>query len=271
MNASQEPAPPQQPGEHPGEPGGGLDYGAPGSGFGLAHPSGPPERTRTVFGRPFDLSGSSRRPWKRTLVVAGLCLLVILALGGPLGLLWRWLAPSVPVIDAGQAGVVVNDPSPEEYIAADGWFTLLGLGFGLLVAIGAWLVLRRDRGPFLLLSVVLGALGAGWLVAPWAGELSGRADYQRWIDTAQQGATYAAPPEVHSLGPMLVPAFAAAIALTLMAGWSNDPDLDQPGAKPGYGPNNEDDDSDDAQPPPYQPYPANPPPGEERGWGGPER
>jgi hypothetical protein len=34
-----------------------------------------------------------------------------------------------------------------------------------------------------------------------------------------------------------VPAFAAAIVLTLVAGWSNDPDLDQPGAQPGYGPN----------------------------------
>ncbi|MCM4081489.1 hypothetical protein [Paractinoplanes hotanensis] len=239
MNASQEPAPP---GERPA-----FDYEAPPHGYELAHPSGP---ARTFFGRPVDLRGSSPRPWKRTLVVTVACLLVILALGGPLGLLWRWLTPSVPVIDAGQAGVVVNDPSPEEYIAADGWFTLLGLGFGLLVAIGAWLLLRRDRGPFLLLSVVLGTLGAGWLVAPWVGELAGRSDYQQWIETAQQGATYAAPPEVHSLGPMLVPAFAAAIALTLMAGWSNDPDLDQPGAKPGYGPNS---DYTEGYPPPGDP------------------
>jgi hypothetical protein len=67
----------------------------------------------------------------------------------------------------------------------------------------------------------------------------GRDGYQRWLETAQQGSTYLAPPEVHSLGPTLVPAFAAAIALTLMAGWSNDPDLDRPGAQPGYGPNNE--------------------------------
>ncbi|MGX6604886.1 hypothetical protein ACWKSP_22565 [Micromonosporaceae bacterium Da 78-11] len=159
------------------------------------------------------------------------------ALGGPLGLLWAWVAPSVPVVDAGQSGILVNDPSPEEYIAADGWFTLLGLVFGLLVAIAAWLVLRRDRGPFLLLGVIVGTLGAGYLVAPWAGELIGRSDYRHWQETATQGATYLAPPEVHSLGPMLVPAFAAAIVLTLLAGWSNDPDLEEPGAMPGYGPN----------------------------------
>jgi hypothetical protein len=169
--------------------------------------------------------------------VAVLSGVVVFVLGGPLGLLWAWLAPSVPVIDAGQSGIVVNDPSPEEYIAADGWFTLLGLGFGLLVAIVAWLVLRRDRGPFLLLGVVAGTLGAGYYLAPWLGEMIGRSAYQHWRDTAVQGATYMAPPEVHSTGPMLVPAFAAAIVLTLLAGWSNDPDLEQPGAKPGYGSN----------------------------------
>ncbi|GID31749.1 DUF2567 domain-containing protein [Paractinoplanes brasiliensis] len=258
MNPSQEPAS-HQPGERSAPESRAVDYGygAPGAGgygsapdgggygptpdgggYGLAHPSGPIEEPRNAFGRAWSMHLSSHRPWKRTLVVALGCFLVIVVLGGPLGLLWRALAPSVPVVDAGQAGIVVNDPSPEEYIAADGWFTLLGLGFGLLVAIVAWLVLRRDRGPFLLLSVVLGALGAGWLVAPRVGELIGRSDYQSWAETAQQGATYMAPPEVHALGPTLVPAFAAAIVLTLLAGWSNDPDLDQPGAKPGYGSNN---------------------------------
>ncbi|MBM2615286.1 hypothetical protein JIG36_06885 [Actinoplanes sp. LDG1-06] len=239
MNASQEPSP-HQPGEHPSpEAGGTVGYGTPPpasveGGYGLAHPSGP-----VGFARSFSMRMSERRPWKRTLAVTVICALVILALGGPLGLLWRALAPDVPVINTGQGGIVVNDPSPEEFIAADGWFTLLGLGFGLLVSIVAWLVLRRDRGPFLLLSVVLGTLGAGWLVAPWAGELMGRSGYESWMETAQRGATYMAPPEVHSLGPTLVPAFAAAIVLTLMAGWSNDPDLDHPGAKPGYGPNSE--------------------------------
>ena len=176
------------------------------------------------------------RPWKRSALVAVLSAAVVLVLGAPLGLLWAWIAPSVPVIATGQ-NIVVNDPSPEEYIAADGWYTLLGLAFGLLVAVVAWLLLRRDRGPFLLLGVVAGTLGAGYLVAPWIGEMIGRGAYEQWQASAVRGATFLAPPEVHSTGPMLVPAFAAAIVLTLLAGWSNDPDLEQPGAKPGYGPN----------------------------------
>ncbi|WP_433829370.1 hypothetical protein ACQP2E_07965 [Actinoplanes sp. CA-015351] len=179
----------------------------------------------------------SRRPLRRTVTATIVSLVALGVLGAPLGLLWAWLAPGVPVINVGDNGIVVNDPSPEQYIASDGWFTLLGLGFGLLAAVGAWLVLRRDRGPFLLLGVVGGTYVAGHWVAPWVGELMGRDAYQLWRASAAQGATYLAPPEVHSLGPTLVPAFAAAIVLTLLAGWSNDPDLDQPGAAPGYGPN----------------------------------
>ncbi len=209
-------------------------------GYGLAHPSGPDDPYGAAAGYGADgwgEAGTVRRPWRRTAVVAVLSGLAILVLGGPLGLLWAWLAPSVPVLDAGQAGIVVNDPSPEEYIAADGWYTLLGLGFGLLVAIVVWLALRRDRGPFLLLGVVLGTLGAGYLIGPWIGSMIGKGGYRHWQETAVQGATYFPPPQVHSVGPKLVAAFAAAIVLTLLAGWSTDPDLDEPGAKPGYGPN----------------------------------
>jgi hypothetical protein len=226
-----------------------------GGGYGLAHPSGP-QGYGAVAGR------TVRRPWRRTVAVAVSVAVVVVILGIPLGLLWRWLAPSVPVIDAGPGGIVVNDPSPEQFIAADGWFTLLGLGFGLLVAILAWLVLKKDRGPFLLLGVVVGTLGAGYLTAPWIGEMIGRGAYREWRETATQGATYLAPPELHSVGPSLVPAFIAAVALTLLAGWSNDPDLDKPGAKPGYGANAEPGGPDAANAQPgYGPYEANAQPG----------
>jgi hypothetical protein len=232
VNPSQEPAPPQHPDEPPAEENGDVwARPAPGdeAGYELAHPEGPESEWEEPQALP--------RPWRRTATVAAVTFAAVLVLGGPLGLIWAWLAPNVPVLDAGQGGIVVNDPSPEEYIAADGWYTMLGLGFGLVVAIVAWLVLRKDRGPFLLLGVVLGTLGAGYLVGPWIGGLIGKSSYHHWQATAVQGATYMAPPQVHSVGPRLVPAFAAAIVLTLLAGWSNDPDLDAPGAKPGYGPN----------------------------------
>ena len=189
------------------------------------YPSGPvgwePERPRPRSLRP-------------TLLTTAATALTVAALGAPLGLLWHALSPTVPVLDAGANGIVINDPSPEEYIAAESWFTLLGFAFGLVVAVAAWLVLRRYRGPALLLGVTVGALGAA-LVAWRLGREIGLAAYERWRDTAVTGATYHAPPDLHAHGVLLVPAFAAAIVLTLLAGWSNDPDLDRPGARPGYG------------------------------------
>jgi hypothetical protein len=175
-----------------------------------------------------------RRPWGRTLTVTGLTVVALAVAGGPLGLLWRSVAPAVPVLNAGEGRILIQNPAPEEYVAADGWFALLGFGFGLLAAIVAWMTLRRDRGPFLVLGVTLGSLAAA-LVAWQAGRLIGRAAWADWRETSAAGATYQAPPDLHALGTLLVPAFAAVIVLTLLAGWSNDPNLDLPGAHPGHG------------------------------------
>ena len=240
----------------PGFPAVGAEVYGPtgeGGGYGLAHPSGP-EPAPGFATKWWGMGAASPRPSKRTALVAVLSAVVVLVLGGPLGLLWAWIAPSVPVVATGRS-IVVDDPSPEQYIAADGWYTLLGLGFGVLVAVLAWLVLRRDRGPFLLLGVVVGTLGAGYLVGPWVGEMIGKSGFEHWRETAVRGATYMAPPEVHSTGPKLVSAFAAAIVLTLLAGWSNDPDLDQPGARPGYGPNTAAAEPHDGSIAPSSPFP----------------
>lgn len=175
-----------------------------------------------------------RRSLRRTVLVTVSVTAVMAVAGGPLGLLWSWVSPSVPVINAGQNGIVVNDPSPEEYIAADGWFTLIGFAFGLVAAVLLWLVLRRDRGPGLLLGGVLGGLAAT-LVMWQVGRLVGLDDWQRWQSSSTAGQSYDRPPDLHAYGALLVAAFAAVIVTTLLAGWSNDPDLDRPGAKPGPG------------------------------------
>jgi len=175
-----------------------------------------------------------RRSLRRTVLVTVSVTAAMAVAGAPLGLLWSWLAPAVPVINAGQNGIVVNDPSPEEYIAADGWFTLIGFVFGLLAAVLLWLVLRRDRGPGLLLGATLGGLAAA-LVMWEVGRLVGLSAWNDWQSSSTPGQTYDRPPDLHAHGALLVAGFAAVIVTTLLAGWSNDPDLDLPGAKPGYG------------------------------------
>jgi hypothetical protein len=214
VNPSQEPAPQHYEGAYEAPPA--YPYGAPAEATGWEPP------------RP------QRRPLRRTVSVTALVTAAMAAAGAPLGLLWAWLAPTVPVVNAGQNGIVVNDPSPEEYIAADGWFTLLGFGFGLIAAVLIWLVLRRDRGPALVIGVVLGGLACA--VVTWqVGRLVGLSAWNDWQNSSAPGDTYGRPPDLNAHGALLVIAFAAVIVTTLLAGWSNDPDLERPGAMPGYG------------------------------------
>jgi hypothetical protein len=194
-----------------------------------AYPYGPPPE---VVG--WEAPRPRRRPWGRTALVTACVTAAMAAAGAPLGLLWSWLAPSVPVINAGQNGIVVNDPSPEEYIAADGWFTLICFAFGLVAAVLVWLVARRDRGPGLVLGVSLGGLGTA-LVMWGVGRMIGMGAWNDWRQSSSAGDTFERPPDLHAHGALLVAAFAAVIVTTLLAGWSNDPDLERPGAKPGYG------------------------------------
>lgn len=172
---------------------------------------------------------------------------VIVLFGVLLGLLWSAVTPDVPAVMA-QDGAVPLDPQPEQFIAADGWFSLLGLGFGVLVAVVVWVVLRRLRGPVGLVAVALGSLGAGgvaWLL----GRLRAEAEYRRLRASVAVGDPLDLPPavrgaDVESLvdlvsalrGSLLLPAFAAVVTYTLLAGWSRyaslrpepDPTLSRP-------------------------------------------
>ncbi|WP_067498169.1 DUF2567 domain-containing protein [Actinoplanes sp. TFC3] len=202
-----------------------------------AYPFGAPPAPQEVPPAPDDKPdepAGDKRSWRRAVSVTILIIVAMAVIGALLGVLWSWLAPSVPVINAGQNGIVVNDPSPEEYIAADGWFTLISFAFGLVAAVVAWLVLRRDRGPAILAGVTLGGL-VSTLTTWFVGRQIGLGEWNDWQHSSAPGDTFQRPPDLHAHGALLVTAFAAVIVTTLLAGWSNDPNLDQPGAKPGYG------------------------------------
>src|SRR5690349_20619032 len=135
----------------------------------------------------------SPTPRRRPGLVAGLAVVVVAVvglLGLPLGWLWQRLAPDVPVRiveDAGKLSGIVPEPHPEEFAAADGWFALLGLGFGILAAIAVWVLVRRLRGPVGLAALLLGCLVAGF-VAWWFGRNLGLAQYQDALRQAAAGA-----------------------------------------------------------------------------------
>lgn len=245
--------------------------------FGVAYPGDvpptpPPARPRSV---------------RRSVLAALAAAVAVAVLGAPLGLLWAVVAPGVPVVQA-QDGPVLNDPAPEQFIAADGWFSALGLAFGVLAAVGVWWLLRRSRGPVGLVAVTFGAIGAAML-AWWVGRHVGLADYEQWRDTAAVGQAYLRPADLRGgsvdllwgflpavRGDLLVPAFGAVVTYTLLAGWAADSDLgavpgpapapawdpDHPGAGwPAFSSGSPDQPAPTGAPAPHAPGAAGPPPG----------
>ncbi|WP_348650276.1 DUF2567 domain-containing protein [Verrucosispora sp. WMMD573] len=172
----------------------------------------------------------------RVVAVGAATVLVLGLLGAPLGWLWAAVAPATPVVKSGD-GAVYGQAQPEQPIAADGWFSLLGLAFGVLTALAVWFLLRRHRGPVGLVVAAAGGLAAG-LVAWQVGRRVGLASYQRLLDSAPDGTRFSKPADLRAggielflgvlpvpYGNLLLPAFAAAVTYTLFAGWSRWPSL----------------------------------------------
>lgn len=159
---------------------------------------------------------------------------VIGVLGLGLGLVWRGLAPTLPLRMA-DIGLVYTSPEPEELAAAEGWFVLLGLGFGVLVAVLAWVLMPSRRGPIQLAGVLVGSIVAGW-VAWWFGHHIGLAEYEQLKTSAPIDTIVHRPPDLRAVkefgffpyaigGTLLIPAFGAVVSYALMAAWSRWPSL----------------------------------------------
>jgi hypothetical protein len=204
-------------------------------------------------GQAAERDGSFRRFLPFAVVAAA-----VAAAGLPLGLLWAWLAPDTPVRVA-QDGLRYAEPQPEQVAAADVWFALLGLAAGVVVAVAAWVLVPRLRGPGALVAVVVGLVGAG-LVAWWLGRQVGLAGYEAALAQAEPGTLLGRPPDLRVAGARwwppgvggvpLAPAMSAAITYTLLAAWSRYPALradgeplrgngaggERPDPEPGRGP-----------------------------------
>lgn len=157
------------------------------------------------------------------------------ALGLPLGLGWARLAPAVPVRVIPD-GLAFARAQPSEPVAADGWFLLLGFGFGILVAVAVWAV-RPIRGSVGLLALTIGAVGAA-LLAWGIGRQLGQSAFEAAVAQAEPGAVIARPAQLRIVraswwppllqGAPLAPALAGTITYTLLAAWSRFPSLRPP-------------------------------------------
>jgi hypothetical protein len=154
-------------------------------------------------------------------------LLVVAALGIPLGLLWSWIAPPELVtvlVDnpTGKVGVLPLAGQSEHRFAGMAIFVLLGIGMGVLTGAVLWL-LRQRRGPVVLVAAVLGAVAAGWLamrVGSWLVEW-----HYPGLAGAQNGDVVARAPVVESAWAVVGLPFGVTLAYTLAVAWNGTDDL----------------------------------------------
>lgn len=179
------------------------------------------------------MASQRSEPVRPVIISAVVIVAAVTALGVPYGLFWSLLAPGVPVRVV-EGGAVYGEPQPEQPLAADGWFTLLGVGFGVLVALGVWFAGRQVRGLPALAALTAGTVGAA-LVAWWLGRQVGLGGFESALAAAGPGTPLERPPDLSVVdagwwpprvfGVLLVPALAAVATYTLAAAWSRFPTL----------------------------------------------
>jgi hypothetical protein len=192
----------------------------------------------------------------RTVLVVVIVILATAATGPLLGWLWAEVAPRVPVLRV-EGGFVYATAEPEEAVAADGWFTLLAAGAGLLLAPAVWFAARRHRGWVLAAALVVGCLVAS-VLAWWVGHTIGQHEFDAVRDVAV-GQRVDAPLGLRvthldadrwwlprPTGVAAVQALVAVFVYTCLAGLSNEPDLRAPAPRTWSDPTL-------AYPPPYPP------------------
>jgi len=199
---------------------------------------------------PHAASGSAPDPGRRwgfgreALAAFGV-LVVVAGLGWPLGLLWTAVAPRVPVRKEGGA-LYYGTSEPEQIMAGDGWFALLGVVIGIALAVLVWVLLRRGRGPLQMIALVLGCLAAA-SIAYYVGHKIGADAFERLRATTPDGVVFDGPLRLNITrqkaghlwparpdGVLALQAGAAALAYTCLAGWSRFASLRGPDPAPAW-------------------------------------
>ncbi|MFJ2861744.1 hypothetical protein [Kitasatospora sp. NPDC087314] len=142
------------------------------------------------------------------------CIVVGLVMAG----LWVWLAPKVPLVVDGDR-ILYADPEGEQRAGADAVFVLIGLGAGILTALGAFLITRRRGGGIavalgLVVGGLLGSVGA-WRLGRWLGPSDNLIAEARRVGN---GGHFDASIDLGAMGALVVwPMVAMVVLLALSA------------------------------------------------------
>lgn len=180
-----------------------------------------------------------RRSWVPDVLVGLAVAVVIAGLGPGLGLLWSKIAPHPYKIMLND-GPVWAKPTDERVVADESIYLFLMIGAGLVLAVLAWLVLRRFRGPAVLLGLAVGGVGAGVLTYV-VGYRIGYVHAQYLLYHAEYGTMIRMPVDLRAQqvglwhgfvpfarGDVLSLAITAVLVYLLLAGFSAYPSLRPP-------------------------------------------
>ena len=87
------------------------------------------------------------RTLARPMVVIAAVTATVAVLGVPAGFAWAAIAPRVAVMITGHGAAEVINPETSAFIAADGWFCVVGVIGGLLAGVVGYVTAVRRHGP----------------------------------------------------------------------------------------------------------------------------
>ena len=143
----------------------------------------------------------------------------IIVLGGLLaglvmGILWWWISPPLWLI-VRKDGAYPEASAQDRWFSADGWFLVLGIALGFVLAVAAWW--RGRRHPVgALLGITIGGLLAA-ATAWWLGGLLGPGDPATLIDTAQDGSRLEQALGLRAMAVLLAPAITGLATFVALA------------------------------------------------------
>ncbi len=133
----------------------------------------------------------------RPLVVLAAVTAAVAVLGVPAGFIWAVITPRVAVVVTGHGVAEVINPETKAFIAADGWFCVIGVAGGLLTGVVGYLVAVRRHGTVAVAGLILGGLAAS-LLEWWIGSRIGRASFRGALDLGHHGAVLHSPLELRA-------------------------------------------------------------------------
>ena len=167
-----------------------------------------------------------RREWpigRADLVWAAVWALVPVVAGLVLAFVWHALGPHVEIVMTAIDQPDLTDYNTEAFVAGDGRYAVLTGIAGVVTGALAWL-LRRGRGPLLVIALAAGSLGGAFLT--WKlGTHLGEAEYRHLFKTAVAGTHFSQNMQLRAEGLVYLEPLAAVAVFVGCAAWSRYPDL----------------------------------------------